>query len=208
MLARVSPIVALYAASLLGQAVTTPVAAPAPPSAPVPAPAPINVTPAATSGAGQFGLLGAIGSPTTPPRHAAAALGFSESVSSTQDFFFMIAEAPQPGNGAEQIGLMVGMTQSLPGTITIGGLTFHTFASAALGTSLKNVTKLNLATTPTAIVSSAATNASFTSEYVFGLGYQPAWCNRCELGPSARYVHITGEPSQTIVAIYFKWLPK
>ena len=57
MLARVSPIVALYAASLLGQAVTTPVAAPAPPSAPVPAPAPINVTPAATSGAGQFGRV-------------------------------------------------------------------------------------------------------------------------------------------------------
>ena len=168
---------------------------------------PVAVVPAIPAAAGQFSVVAAVGAPTTTPRHASAALGLAESVSATQEFFLTILMGPPAGGGAEQTGILLGMTQSL-GTVTFAGLQMHSWASAAFGTALSNISKVNLTNTPAAVVTAASTNAAFTTEYVVGFGYQPAWCARCELGPVAKYIHVTGEPSQAVIGMYLQWRPK
>lgn len=166
-------------------------------------------TPAAPTG--PLAVVLAAGAPTTTPRHAAVAFGIAEPVSATQDFFLTFLLAPQPidsaGRAVEQESIVLGITQNL-GSMTFLGIPMKGWASAAFGTALSNAAKVNLSGTPSAAVASASTNAAFTAEYVFGFGYQPAWCSRCTMGPAGRYVHIAGQPSQVIVGWYLRWGPK
>jgi hypothetical protein len=165
-------------------------------STPAPVPKPITDAP--------FAVFFAAGLPTTAPRHAAAAVGIIQAIATNQDFFLSVLVGPQPGTDLDQESAVLGIRQHL-GPITVFGVPLESWASAAFGTALSNVSKLNLSTTATAAVVSASTNPAFQAQYVLGFGTKPTWCARCEIGPLARYIHTAGQPSQVLIGMYLSW---